>query len=96
MAIHGRSDCVQDGRPVNLGDVKNKLSNLVGTARNERAAREDKAESDIDADPNVAGTRASSDEDGDYVGRTNPQFDAEDQPSGAEVRAEAHRESNDS
>jgi hypothetical protein len=76
-----------------LDGVKNKVGRLVGTARDQQWAREEKAESDIDADAAVAGSRADDGEDGDYVGRTNPQFDAEDRQSGAEARSEAARRS---
>jgi hypothetical protein len=81
-------------RPVSfLDNVRDKASDLVSSAENKHAAEEEKAEADTEADPKVAGSRASSDEDGDYVGRTNPQFDAEVQESGAEARSEAERSS---
>ena len=74
-------------------NVKKKVGDAVGTAKDEHRAHEEKAESDIEADPKVAGSRADDEEDGSYVGRTNPQFDAETQESGAEARAEADRPS---
>ena len=77
-------------------NIKKKVGDVVGTAQDEHRAHEEKAESDIEADPKVAGSRANDDgEDGSYVGRTNPQFDAETQESGAEARAEADRTSSD-
>ena len=80
-----------------LDDVKNKVGRIVGTAEDEHAAQQEKAESDVEADAAVAGSRANGDgEDGSYVGRTNPQFDAEVQQSGAEARSEAARHSRDS
>lgn len=75
-----------------IDDVKNKVGDLVGSARDNRAAHQEKAESDVEADPAVAGSRANTDdEDGSYVGRTSPQFDADVQESGAEARSEAER-----
>lgn len=73
--------------------LKDAAKSVFGQSRNERAAEKDKAEEDVEADPNVAGSRADEGEDGDYVGRTNPQFDAETQESGAEARSEAQRHS---
>lgn len=79
-----------------LDGMKEKANRLVAKVRNERAARRDKAESDIAADPHVAHSRANTDgNDGSYVGRTTPQFDAEVQESGAEARSEAARLSPD-
>jgi hypothetical protein len=67
-----------------LHDVKAKAGRLLGKAKDEHVARQEKAESDIAADAGVAGARANTDgEDGSYVGRTSPQFDAEVQESGA-------------
>ncbi|QEN17174.1 hypothetical protein D3H54_12600 [Mycobacterium sp. ELW1] len=61
---------------------------MVGKARDQHAARQQKSESDITADAGVAGSRANTDgNSGSYVGRTAPQFDAEVQESGAEARA---------
>lgn len=76
-----------------LEDAKQKVSDFVGKEKDEHAARQEKSESDIDADPKVAGSRAN-DDDGDYVGRTNPQFDADAEETGAEARSEAAREGN--
>lgn len=71
-------------------DAREKISEIVGNDRDEHAARQEKSESDIEPDEHVAGSRANADgEDGEYVGRTNPQFDAETQESGAEARSEA-------
>jgi uncharacterized protein YjbJ (UPF0337 family) len=79
-----------------LDDVKEKVGRIVGKAKDEHAARQEKAESDIAADAGVAGSRANLDgDDGSYVGRTTPQFDAEVQESGAEARSEAARRSRD-
>ncbi len=76
--------------------MKETLGSVVGKAKDEHVARQEKSESDITADAGVAGSRANvDDEDGSYVGRTNPQFDAEVQESGAEARAEATREDHD-
>lgn len=76
-----------------LDDVKEKIGRVVGTAKDEHAAAQEKAESDLEADASVAGSRADVDgEDGSYIGRTNPQFDADVQESGAEARREAARE----
>jgi hypothetical protein len=74
-----------------LEDAKDKISEVVGKEKDEHAARQEKSESDIEPDPNVAGSRANDDDDGEYVGRTNPQFDSEEQQSGAEARSEASR-----
>ena len=75
-----------------IDDVKNKVGDLAGTARDNRAARREKAESDVQPDAGVAGSRANvDDQDGSYVGRTSPQFDADVQESGAEARSEAER-----
>lgn len=77
-------------------DAKEKAEDLVDKVTDEHAAREEKAESDITPDPSVAGSRANTDEnDGSYVGRTNPQYDAETMESGAEARSEAARHSDD-
>jgi hypothetical protein len=80
-----------------LDDVKTKMGRLVGKAKDEHAARQEKAESDIAPDAGVAGSRANTEDsdDGSYVGRTSPQFDAEVQESGAEARSEAARRSRD-
>ena len=73
-------------------DVKNMVGHLVGSMKDEHAARQEKAESDVAADASVAGSRANTDgDDGSYVGRTSPQFDADVQESGAEARSEAER-----
>ena len=71
------------------------LSDSVqNTVRDETAAHEEKAESDVASDSAVAGSRAGDDgADGEYVGRTSPTFDAETQQSGAEARSEAARDS---
>lgn len=75
-----------------LDDVRTRVRRFVKKAKNENAARRVKAESDISPDSGVAGSRANSDgDDGSYVGRTSPQFDAEDRQSGAEARSEAVR-----
>jgi hypothetical protein len=76
-------------------EAKEKAQDLVDKVTDEHAAREEKAESDITPDPNVAGSRANTDDDGTYVGRTNPQYDAETMESGAEARSEAARKSDD-
>jgi hypothetical protein len=74
-----------------VDDVKGAAARVVHAAKNEKAAHDEKAESDIEADSRVAGSRAGDDGDGTYVGRTNPQFDADVQQSGAEARSEAKR-----
>ena len=71
-----------------LDEVKDTMGRLVGKAKDQYAARQEKSESDIAPDAGVAGSRANTDgDDGSYVGRTAPQFDAEVQESGAEARA---------
>jgi hypothetical protein len=54
--------------------------------------RSEKAESDVDADPKVAGSRASEGEDdnadGPYVGRAGSDDDIDTEESGAEARAQ--------
>jgi hypothetical protein len=47
----------------------------------------EQSESDVQADDHVASTRASSDDDGDYVGRTFADDDFDAGESGAEARA---------
>ena len=47
----------------------------------------EKTEEDVQADPNVAGSRAARDEDGDYVGRTFADDDFDSGESGAERRS---------
>lgn len=80
-----------------LDDVKNAYGRLIGSARDEHWARQEKAEEDVSADEGVAGSRASDEgDDGNYVGRTSPQFDADVQESGAEARSEATRSSKES
>lgn len=75
-----------------VDDIKDTVERRVHKAKNEHAARQQKAESDITPDASVAGSRAGSDgEDGNYVGRTTPQYDADVQQSGAEARSEASR-----
>lgn len=72
--------------------AKKKVDDLAATVRDDVAAEHEKAESDVAADPKVAGARDGDDgADGEYVGRTNPVFDAEVQQSGAEARSEAAR-----
>jgi hypothetical protein len=76
--------------------LKKAFGKISGGARDELAAREEKSESDIAPDKHVAGSRAGGDGDGDdgpYVGRTTPQFDAEVEQSGAEARSEQSRRS---
>ncbi len=74
--------------------LKKAFENVTGAAKDELAAREEKSESDIAPDPHVAGSRASADgDDGPYVGRTTPQFDAEVEQTGAEARSEETRRS---
>jgi hypothetical protein len=72
-------------------NVKEAAAHVVHAAKDEKAAQDEKAESDVAADSQVAGSRAGDDEDGTYVGRTNPQFDADVQETGAEARSEAQR-----
>ncbi|KMO73893.1 hypothetical protein BST22_18825 [Mycolicibacterium chubuense] len=54
--------------------------------------RSEKAESDVDADPKVAGSRASEGDgdnaDGPYVGRAGSDDDIDTEESGAEARAQ--------
>jgi hypothetical protein len=54
--------------------------------------RSEKAESDTDADPKVAGSRASEGDDdqaeGPYVGRAGSDDDIDTQESGAEARSQ--------
>lgn len=73
--------------------LKKALDNVTGSVRDEVAAHDEKAESDIEPDSHVAGSRAGGDDgDGNYVGRTSPQFDSETEESGAEARSEAARQ----
>lgn len=75
-----------------IENIKATARRVVGSAQDNHAARQEKSESDITADPSVAGSRANTDgDDGSYVGREAPQFDAEVQQSGAEARSEAAR-----
>lgn len=77
-----------------LDGVKDKVGRLVGATKDRHRARQEKGESDVASDVSVAGSRANGDgEDGSYVGRTSPQYDAEVQESGAEARSEARRRS---
>ena len=50
--------------------------------------RSDKAEDDIEPDRHVAGSRASEDDDGDYVGRASSDEDFDSEESGAEARSD--------
>lgn len=52
----------------------------------ENQPNSDKNESGVESDPKVASSRASSDDDGAYVGRTGSDDDA--QESGAEARSQ--------
>ncbi|MCT7661347.1 hypothetical protein [Mycobacterium deserti] len=75
-----------------LDNAKSTADRLLSGARGKKVAHDEKAESDVAADSHVAGSRAGDDEsEGEYVGRTSPQFDAETQQSGAEARSEAKR-----
>lgn len=48
-----------------------------------------KSESDVESDPKVASSRAATEDDGNYVGRTGADDDIDaDEESGAEARAE--------
>ncbi|MBB5162634.1 hypothetical protein [Mycobacterium sp. AZCC_0083] len=49
------------------------------------------AESDVEADPHVAGSRAHEDEDGSYVGRAAPDDDFDAGETGAETRGRHRR-----
>jgi hypothetical protein len=49
------------------------------------------AESDVEADPHVAGSCADEDEDGSYVGRTAADDDFDAGESGAEARGRHRR-----
>lgn len=46
-----------------------------------------KAESDVEGDPHVAGSRADEHGDGEYVGRTATDDDIDAEETGAEARA---------
>lgn len=46
-----------------LDDVKTKMRRVVGNAKDEHVARQEKSESDITADAGVAGSRANVDGD---------------------------------
>ena len=75
-----------------IDKAKKKVDDLSATVRDEVAAQDEKGESDVAGDSNVAGARDGDDgADGEYVGRTNPAFDAEVQQSGAEARSEEAR-----
>ena len=72
--------------------VKKRIGNLTETARDELAAHDEKAESDVASDSHVAGSRAGDDgSDGKYVGRTGPDIDSDVEQSGAEARSEENR-----
>jgi len=75
-----------------LDDLKDEVGRRVGKVKDAHAARQERGESDVDADAGVAGSRAGVNGDGSYVGRESPQFDAEVQQSGAEARSEAARD----
>lgn len=49
-------------------------------------ARPEKAESDVDADRHVAGSRAGTEDDGSYVGRASSDDDFDSGETGAEAR----------
>ncbi len=68
--------------------LKNKIYAVVGTAGNQVAAEREKAESDVAADPHVAGSRERGDgADGEYVGRTTADVDLDVGQTGAEARS---------
>lgn len=48
---------------------------------------EQKSESDVEDDPGVAASRASTNEDGSYVGRTSSDDDFDTGETGAEARS---------
>lgn len=48
----------------------------------------DKSESGVEPDPKVASSRASGNDDGDYVGRIGSDDDFDAQESGAEARSQ--------
>jgi hypothetical protein len=50
-------------------------------------ANAEKSEEDIEADPNVAGSRAGRDDDGSYVGRASSDDDFGSGETGAEARS---------
>lgn len=80
-----------------IEDAKNAAGRLIDSAKDQKVAHDEKAESDTTADPHVAGARDGDDHsDGEYVGRTNPQFDADAQQTGAEARSEAERAAGES
>ena len=76
-------------------DVKKKAGDFADTTKNALVAHDEKAESDIESDPHVAGSRegGSEDDDGQYVGRTQPEVDLTSGQDGAEARTEARRQS---
>ena len=75
-----------------IDNVKKRIGDLSTTARDELAAYDEKAESDIAADSHVAGSRAGDDgTDGEYVGRSGPDIDSDVEQSGAEARSEMKR-----
>jgi hypothetical protein len=77
-------------------DAMSVARRLVERLKNAKVARNQKAESDIEADAHVAGARDGGDgAEGEYVGRTNPQFDADVQETGAEARSESARLASD-
>jgi hypothetical protein len=51
----------------------------------------DKGEADVNDDPHVAGSRADSDENGSYVGRTASDDDFDAGETGAEARGRHRR-----
>jgi len=50
--------------------------------------RSDKAESDVEPDPHIAGSRDGRAEDGEYVGRTAADDDFDSGETGAEARGD--------
>jgi len=48
----------------------------------------DRSESDVESDPKVASSRAGTDDDGDYVGRTGADDDFDAEESGAEAHSQ--------
>lgn len=77
-----------------IDQVKKKAGDIADTTKNAIVAQEEKAESDVESDPHVAGSRegGSGDDDGRYVGRTQPEVDLSSGEDGAEARTEAKRQ----
>lgn len=74
-----------------IAKMKKRIGDLAASTRDQGAADDEKAESDVASDRHVAGSRAGDDADGEYVGHTGPDSDEEAEQTGPEARSEAER-----